>query len=383
MPTLIRNWFVQYLFLFRHLSRFDRCVFIPTQIINFGFIPPHLRFVFVGFVSLCWSRYLHPPFRFKPKIFSGVIWRNVIFMDHYFIVHTHTYAHLLPPLDTYLSAANSQRREIMLQDRAEGAWLQKRWIRWTVLVGRDTSWWWAVIRWLRCCSWIMILLSISLWQRFDNDHDYALLPNDLISHTATAPYNFWRFFRFMGQNYFSITNIIITMRQGGGDRCTGARRASWWGPAGAGWSAKQYGDDEGLPRMLRSALLLKENYFEALMTFCIELNELKRRIVCLWRRTLCAFLPPPPPRATFSSRTSISPTPSTLSTGQGSASGCSSSSGVGPPLPLMKYEWGRLEWEGNISDDGERVCAVCTVVDGLHHSVHNTHLQTVSSYSNS
>ncbi|EIW56266.1 uncharacterized protein TRAVEDRAFT_150763 [Trametes versicolor FP-101664 SS1] len=41
-PTLIRNW----------------GVFIPTQIINFAVVPPHLRFVTVGVVSLFWNAYL-------------------------------------------------------------------------------------------------------------------------------------------------------------------------------------------------------------------------------------------------------------------------------------------------------------------------------------
>ncbi|KAJ3012574.1 hypothetical protein NUW54_g1831 [Trametes sanguinea] len=39
VPTLIRNW----------------GVFIPTQIVNFALVPPHLRFVTVGVVSLFWS----------------------------------------------------------------------------------------------------------------------------------------------------------------------------------------------------------------------------------------------------------------------------------------------------------------------------------------
>ncbi|KIJ12458.1 hypothetical protein PAXINDRAFT_171247 [Paxillus involutus ATCC 200175] len=40
--TLIRNW----------------TVFIPTQIINFAIVPPHLRFVVVSVVSLFWNTYL-------------------------------------------------------------------------------------------------------------------------------------------------------------------------------------------------------------------------------------------------------------------------------------------------------------------------------------
>lgn len=42
VPTLIRNW----------------GVYIPTQIINFSLIPPHLRLVVVSVVSLFWNTYL-------------------------------------------------------------------------------------------------------------------------------------------------------------------------------------------------------------------------------------------------------------------------------------------------------------------------------------
>ncbi|TFK71341.1 hypothetical protein BDN72DRAFT_462731 [Pluteus cervinus] len=42
VPTLIRNW----------------GVFIPTQIVNFALVPPHLRFVVVSVVSLFWNTYL-------------------------------------------------------------------------------------------------------------------------------------------------------------------------------------------------------------------------------------------------------------------------------------------------------------------------------------
>ncbi|KAG6888356.1 hypothetical protein C0995_009049 [Termitomyces sp. Mi166 len=35
-----------------------RGVFLPTQIINFAFVPPHLRFVFVSVISLFWNTYL-------------------------------------------------------------------------------------------------------------------------------------------------------------------------------------------------------------------------------------------------------------------------------------------------------------------------------------
>ncbi|KAF7436613.1 Protein required for ethanol metabolism [Pleurotus ostreatus] len=42
VPTLLRNW----------------CVFLPTQIINFWLVPPHLRFVVVSVVGLFWNTYL-------------------------------------------------------------------------------------------------------------------------------------------------------------------------------------------------------------------------------------------------------------------------------------------------------------------------------------
>jgi len=42
IPTLLRNW----------------AVFIPTQIVNFAFVPHHLRFFVVGVVSLFWNTYL-------------------------------------------------------------------------------------------------------------------------------------------------------------------------------------------------------------------------------------------------------------------------------------------------------------------------------------
>jgi len=42
VPTLLRNW----------------ALFIPTQAINFSIVPPHLRFLFVGVVSLFWNTYL-------------------------------------------------------------------------------------------------------------------------------------------------------------------------------------------------------------------------------------------------------------------------------------------------------------------------------------
>ncbi|KAF8879119.1 hypothetical protein BD779DRAFT_1612935 [Infundibulicybe gibba] len=42
VPTIIRNW----------------GVFLPTQIINFAFVPHHLRLVVVSVVSLFWNTYL-------------------------------------------------------------------------------------------------------------------------------------------------------------------------------------------------------------------------------------------------------------------------------------------------------------------------------------
>jgi len=42
IPTLLRNW----------------SVFVPTQIINFWLVPPHLRFLVVSIVSLFWNTYL-------------------------------------------------------------------------------------------------------------------------------------------------------------------------------------------------------------------------------------------------------------------------------------------------------------------------------------
>ena len=48
IPTIIRNW----------------GVYIPTQLINFSIVPPHLRFVTVSIVSLFWSAfYLKYPTR--------------------------------------------------------------------------------------------------------------------------------------------------------------------------------------------------------------------------------------------------------------------------------------------------------------------------------
>ncbi|KAL5495889.1 SYM1 [Sanghuangporus weigelae] len=42
IPTILRNW----------------GVFVPTQVINFSVVPAHMRFVFVGVVSLFWNTYL-------------------------------------------------------------------------------------------------------------------------------------------------------------------------------------------------------------------------------------------------------------------------------------------------------------------------------------
>jgi len=44
------------LFFFAQYSPRSRGVFIPAQIINFALVPHHLRFVFVGVVSLFWSK---------------------------------------------------------------------------------------------------------------------------------------------------------------------------------------------------------------------------------------------------------------------------------------------------------------------------------------
>ena len=39
VPTLLRNW----------------AVFGPAQLVNFAFVPPQLRFVFISTISLFWS----------------------------------------------------------------------------------------------------------------------------------------------------------------------------------------------------------------------------------------------------------------------------------------------------------------------------------------
>ena len=73
-----------------------RAVYIPTQVINFALVPPHLRFVFVGVVSLFWSVFL-PSFLRVPED-----------PDFFFF---------LPP-DTYLSAVNARERDSEKPSRA-------------------------------------------------------------------------------------------------------------------------------------------------------------------------------------------------------------------------------------------------------------------------
>ena len=69
VPTLIRNW----------------GVFVPTQLINFSLVPPHLRMVTVGVVSLFWST------------------------SHWNLAYSPVTSHLQSAslIDTYLSAANA------------------------------------------------------------------------------------------------------------------------------------------------------------------------------------------------------------------------------------------------------------------------------------
>ena len=59
VPTIIRNWCVLTAYPQWHLliSLF-RGVYIPTQLINFSIVPPHLRFFTVSVVSLFWSKRL-------------------------------------------------------------------------------------------------------------------------------------------------------------------------------------------------------------------------------------------------------------------------------------------------------------------------------------
>lgn len=64
-----------------------RSVFVPTQIINFWFVPPHLRFLVVSVVSLFWSK--SPELPMFPLLLT---------------------IHFLCP-DTYLSVANSMAKK--------------------------------------------------------------------------------------------------------------------------------------------------------------------------------------------------------------------------------------------------------------------------------
>ena len=58
-------------------------VFVPTQLINFALVPPHLRFLVVSVVSLFWSEY--------PLCYRSL---QLIFLF----------------LDTYLSAVNAAQQ---------------------------------------------------------------------------------------------------------------------------------------------------------------------------------------------------------------------------------------------------------------------------------
>ena len=59
VPTIIRNWCVLTAYPQWHLliSLF-RGVYIPTQLINFSIVSPHLRFFTISVVSLFWSKHL-------------------------------------------------------------------------------------------------------------------------------------------------------------------------------------------------------------------------------------------------------------------------------------------------------------------------------------
>ncbi|EDR02616.1 uncharacterized protein LACBIDRAFT_308281 [Laccaria bicolor S238N-H82] len=57
VPTIIRNWCVLTDPQWRLLILF-RGVYIPTQLINFSIVPPHLRFFTVSVVSWFWSKRL-------------------------------------------------------------------------------------------------------------------------------------------------------------------------------------------------------------------------------------------------------------------------------------------------------------------------------------
>ena len=74
----------------RFPPRNSRAVYIPTQVINFAVVPPHLRFVFVGVVSLFWSTFI-PCLSFVPR---GTL-------SSFFVSP-----------DTYLSAVNAKERGI-------------------------------------------------------------------------------------------------------------------------------------------------------------------------------------------------------------------------------------------------------------------------------
>ena len=58
VPTIIRNWCVLTDPQWRLLISLFRGVYIPTQLINFSIVPPHLRFFTVSVVSLFWSKRL-------------------------------------------------------------------------------------------------------------------------------------------------------------------------------------------------------------------------------------------------------------------------------------------------------------------------------------
>jgi len=76
-------------------TRNPRAVYIPTQAINFAIVPSHLRFVFVGVVSLFWSTF-HP-----------------------LVPHLSTEDPDFVSSDTYLSSVNA--REQRLYDAEHGA----------------------------------------------------------------------------------------------------------------------------------------------------------------------------------------------------------------------------------------------------------------------
>ncbi|KJA13250.1 hypothetical protein HYPSUDRAFT_109244, partial [Hypholoma sublateritium FD-334 SS-4] len=56
LTTLVHSWYATHPTLTRTILICRlRIVYIPTQILNFALIPPHLRAVFVSSVSLFWS----------------------------------------------------------------------------------------------------------------------------------------------------------------------------------------------------------------------------------------------------------------------------------------------------------------------------------------